>query len=111
MYKKYGLDENTCDFVGHALALYTNDDHKLVFNFNTGWPVVYDRVFPVPFKVTYLLYVNVLCTLMCTGQVTYYKGYNTAKFIWSGCTFIFIVSWREGGLTLQAWGLGVIAWG
>ena len=22
VYKKFGLDENTCDFVGHALALY-----------------------------------------------------------------------------------------
>ena len=22
LYKKHGLDENTCDFVGHALALY-----------------------------------------------------------------------------------------
>jgi len=28
VYKKYGLDENTCDFVGHALALYRNDDYK-----------------------------------------------------------------------------------
>lgn len=22
VYKKFGLDENTCDFVGHAMALY-----------------------------------------------------------------------------------------
>jgi len=28
IYKKHGLDENTCDFVGHALALYRNDDYK-----------------------------------------------------------------------------------
>ncbi len=27
VYKKYGLDPNTCDFVGHALALYRNDDY------------------------------------------------------------------------------------
>merc|ERR1712098_602686 len=27
VYKKFGLDENTCDFVGHALALYRNDDY------------------------------------------------------------------------------------
>jgi len=25
VYKKFGLDENTCDFVGHALALYRDD--------------------------------------------------------------------------------------
>eukprot|EP00088_Acartia_fossae_P048980 TRINITY_DN5364_c0_g1_i1.p1 TRINITY_DN5364_c0_g1~~TRINITY_DN5364_c0_g1_i1.p1 ORF type:complete len:444 (+),score=146.67 TRINITY_DN5364_c0_g1_i1:84-1415(+) len=28
VYKKYSLDENTSDFVGHALALYRNDDYK-----------------------------------------------------------------------------------
>jgi len=28
VYKKYGLDENTQDFVGHALALYRNDDYR-----------------------------------------------------------------------------------
>jgi Rab GDP dissociation inhibitor len=27
LYKKMGLDANTCDFVGHALALYRNDDY------------------------------------------------------------------------------------
>ncbi len=27
VYKKYGLDENTCDFVGHALALYRDDSY------------------------------------------------------------------------------------
>ena len=27
VYKKYGLDPNTCDFVGHALALHRNDDY------------------------------------------------------------------------------------
>merc|ERR1712184_210117 len=27
MYKKFGLDENTCDFVGHALALYRDDSY------------------------------------------------------------------------------------
>ena len=27
VYKKYGLDENTADFVGHALALYRNDEY------------------------------------------------------------------------------------
>lgn len=27
VYKKFGLDANTSDFVGHALALYTNDDY------------------------------------------------------------------------------------
>jgi len=27
VYKKFGLDENTCDFVGHALALYRDDDY------------------------------------------------------------------------------------
>ena len=26
-YKKFGLDENTCDFVGHALALYRDDSY------------------------------------------------------------------------------------
>lgn len=24
--KKFGLEDNTVDFVGHAVALYTNDD-------------------------------------------------------------------------------------
>jgi len=28
VYKKFGLDDNTSDFVGHALALYRNDDYK-----------------------------------------------------------------------------------
>ena len=28
VYTKFGLDENTCDFVGHALALYRDDDYK-----------------------------------------------------------------------------------
>jgi len=28
IYKKHGLDENTQDFVGHALALYRNDDYR-----------------------------------------------------------------------------------
>lgn len=27
VYKKYGLDANTCDFVGHALALYRDDNY------------------------------------------------------------------------------------
>lgn len=27
VYKKHGLDDNTCDFVGHALALYRDDDY------------------------------------------------------------------------------------
>jgi len=27
LYKKHGLDENTCDFVGHALALYRDDEY------------------------------------------------------------------------------------
>ena len=27
VYKKFKLDENTIDFVGHAVALYTNDDY------------------------------------------------------------------------------------
>ena len=31
LYKKHGLDENTCDFVGHALALYR---HVLFFLFS-----------------------------------------------------------------------------
>ena len=26
--QKFGLDENTCDFVGHALALYRNDEYR-----------------------------------------------------------------------------------
>ena len=26
VYKKFGLDENTQDFIGHALALYLNDE-------------------------------------------------------------------------------------
>jgi Rab GDP dissociation inhibitor len=29
VYKKFGLDANTCDFVGHALALYRDDDYLL----------------------------------------------------------------------------------
>ena len=28
VYKKFGLDENTCDFIGHALALYRDDDYR-----------------------------------------------------------------------------------
>jgi Rab GDP dissociation inhibitor len=28
VFKKFGLDENTQDFTGHAVALYTNDDYK-----------------------------------------------------------------------------------
>jgi Rab GDP dissociation inhibitor len=28
LFKKYGLDENTCDFVGHALALYRDDEYR-----------------------------------------------------------------------------------
>jgi len=28
VYKKFGLDENTCDFVGHALALYRDDSYR-----------------------------------------------------------------------------------
>lgn len=27
LYKKYGLDPNTCDFAGHALSLYLDDDY------------------------------------------------------------------------------------
>ena len=27
VFKKFGLDENTCDFVGHALALYRDDSY------------------------------------------------------------------------------------
>ncbi len=27
VYQKNGLDPNTCDFVGHALALYRDDDY------------------------------------------------------------------------------------
>lgn len=29
VYKKFGLDENTCDFVGHALALYRDDSYRV----------------------------------------------------------------------------------
>ena len=29
LYEKYGLDENTQDFTGHALALYRDDDYKM----------------------------------------------------------------------------------
>ena len=28
VYKKFGLDENTSDFVGHALALYRDDTYR-----------------------------------------------------------------------------------
>jgi len=28
VYKKFGLDENTCDFVGHAMALYREDSYR-----------------------------------------------------------------------------------
>ena len=28
VYKEFGLDENTCDFVGHSLALYRDDEYK-----------------------------------------------------------------------------------
>merc|ERR1719385_441721 len=28
VFKEFGLDDNTCDFVGHALALYRNDEYK-----------------------------------------------------------------------------------
>ena len=28
MYAKFGLDDNTADFTGHALALYRNDNYK-----------------------------------------------------------------------------------
>merc|ERR1711997_597178 len=28
LYKKHGLDANTCDFVGHSLALYRDDEYK-----------------------------------------------------------------------------------
>ena len=28
MYEKFGLDENTADFTGHALALYRDDNYK-----------------------------------------------------------------------------------
>ena len=28
VYKEFGLDENTCDFVGHALGLYRDDEYK-----------------------------------------------------------------------------------
>jgi len=28
VYKSYGLDVNTCDFVGHALALYRDDEYR-----------------------------------------------------------------------------------
>ena len=28
MYDKFGLDENTADFTGHALALWRNDNYK-----------------------------------------------------------------------------------
>lgn len=27
VYRKYGLDDNTVDFIGHALALYTDDKY------------------------------------------------------------------------------------
>ena len=27
-YQKFGLDENTCDFIGHALALYRDDQYR-----------------------------------------------------------------------------------
>ncbi len=27
LYKKFGLDPNTCDFVGHALALHRDDEY------------------------------------------------------------------------------------
>lgn len=26
-YRKFGLDENTIDFIGHAVALHSNDSH------------------------------------------------------------------------------------
>ena len=29
VYKKFGLDENTCDFVGHAMALYRDDSYRV----------------------------------------------------------------------------------
>ena len=28
VYQKFGLDENTCDFIGHALALYRDDRYR-----------------------------------------------------------------------------------
>jgi len=28
VYQKFGLDENTCDFIGHALALYRDDQYR-----------------------------------------------------------------------------------
>ena len=28
VFKEFGLDDNTADFVGHALALYRNDEYK-----------------------------------------------------------------------------------
>lgn len=28
VYQSYGLDQNTCDFVGHALALYRDDEYR-----------------------------------------------------------------------------------
>jgi len=28
VYKEYGLDENTCDFVGHSLGLFRDDEYK-----------------------------------------------------------------------------------
>ena len=33
VYKKFGLDENTCDFVGHALALHRDDKYFLFMVF------------------------------------------------------------------------------
>lgn len=29
LYKQFSLDENAIDFLGHAVALYTNDDYRM----------------------------------------------------------------------------------
>ena len=30
LFKKFGLEENTIDFLGHAVALHTSDDYRKV---------------------------------------------------------------------------------
>lgn len=39
VYEKFGLDENTADFTGHALALYRDDNYK-----NQPYPVTVERI-------------------------------------------------------------------
>ena len=31
--KKYGLDQNTADFIGHALCLYRDDEYVVIMNY------------------------------------------------------------------------------